>query len=1031
MAIETDYREVYFDRRINLLDNILGYTRETKTKGRDFWAIKKDKLRFFLGETELDIKVPFIFGGESEEVIDDAIKELFSLVKGRLEPPVVYDRHGGLMISVLDEKVPLMTKGYRVGSEFTESIEKESAVLLLYSDSIIDAGLIASWLSPNLQGKRLIRELHRIYRKSIEEEMRLGGDEKTSFLTHLAVSNIINEKKEQVKDLKITGMNYEKLERSISIFFFSIIYSVISDIFSTFRGKQLSYDLGEMEYLLLGSLTPFFVLNIKSSILKSDINPYNITPKIAAKLDEVYGIAAKKSTNVSDLISKLTTLVMKNRTLTETIFEFYSISKFRDDILDYLIRFDNQRDGINILLSEIAQDNKLLQMLWEDSMMASQVELGLTDVINRFNRDEERIQKVTEILAHFKTHRKWGLVRIFSQGKEGIEFKLTEVLKRYVVYRMDQGYDSYLTASKRALQNRKKRASLKELISEYEKGRLYRFSGDHKLSLMKKEDVKEAHLYVDLKGFTRRTQKSGSHVMAEFLKNEFFVPILESARGYYIKVGGDSYQGLELNNLLGDALTFSGELPALMELAREIQRITREYKQKLIKNNPDFDEKAKGEKLRKDYQKELMKLSREGKKIVNTILGINKIVEAKMGISPQVMIENQVKSFDEDIQRLISALGKVSSKVKKVRNRDERKKFIQQEEDLRSELQIIQSAKEELLKEVKKQGLIMKSQDFYKEVSNDELRQIRRLKGMLSAIYKRERELTQSYYERQGEIADLGVNTGLYISFGGVTEIVHIDDELWGDIKVSIADKINESARGASRNSNIKKRVDRFVERTRFEMANTNLIYPFNVIVSNNYSIIQPIDEQPNIFQRGQESFLDYAENLVSGEDQKAIISSELSSFSSDEELINLEFISKKTDIYNLGEALSGDALREYIRVSSSRLSFFEKRVLIGELNPEFIKYFAYDGLDIYLIFGVEHKLGEMNVEIFRYAGAIDYAGTLKQEVTEVYEMIWPNSPFFNFIMDNHFDKWYKQSKESAEKKEENELLLNQVLEAK
>ena len=102
----------------------------------------------------------------------------------------------------------------------------------------------------------------------------------------------------------------------------------------------------------------------------------------------------------------------------------------------------------------------------------------------------------------------------------------------------------------------------------------------------------------------------------------------------------------------------------------------------------------------------------------------------------------------------------------------------------------------------------------------------------------REREINQAYYERIGEISDLGVNTGLYVSFGGVSEIITLYDDLWGDIKVSIADKINEASRGAQRNRSVKKRIERFLEKKRMEAHNPNLIYPFDVVIGNTLSII-------------------------------------------------------------------------------------------------------------------------------------------------------------------------------------------------
>ncbi len=1009
--MEIDHREQSLDRRTALLEDILGYIRYKGMKGKDFWVLKRDLIRFNLGESDYDLKVPFIFGGESEEIFDEAMGELVSLMKGRLEPSMVYDTRGSLMISVLDERVELLPKVYRVSKEFGGRIETEIAISTLYGDPLIDAGLIASWLVPSLHGRRLIAELFRIYKKAIEEEMRLSGAERTSFLVHLAISKILSEKKEIVKGVKIRGVSYEKLERSISILFSNIVRVVVSEVLNSFKGKQLSYDFKEMEYLLLGTTTPFFILNIKNALLNSDLNPYNLSPKIAACLEEVYAQAAKKSHSIGDLTSGMVSLITQDNVLAETVFDFFSLSSFRDDILDYLISYDNQREGIHIILAEISQDDKLLRAMLEDSKIASQVETGLSDLIDRYSRDERRTQKIRKILTNFKTHRKWGLVRLFSVGKETIVFKVSEVVKRYIIFRMDLGYDSYFTSARKTLENKKKALPLQELIREYEGGRLYRFSGDHKIFLVKKEEVHEGHLFVDLKSFTKRTKRSGSLVMADFLKNEFFLPILDAAKSYYLKIGKEPSLGLELNNLLGDAISFSGNVTALVELAKEIQRITSEYKKKLIKNNPDFDERILREGLLTEYRHDLVRLTKEKKRISDTIRALNDIIVNKRSISPGAMIDAQMKLFEETIQAHIDAIMEVSQKVRDAKTDKERDKSLARETELREQLSAIKASKDEMVSEVDKQQLVKRSKEFYTEICQDELNQINRLKGMLSEAHTKVRELTQSYYDRLGEITDLGVNTGLYISYGGLSEVITLHDDLWGDIKVSIADKINEASRGAQRHRSIKKRIDRFLEKKRLEAQNQNLIYPFNVIVGRTLSIIQPIDEEDNrlrdvvqtVFKSETELLADTAER--SGEGLISEVGGENKSVMDD------EFISESTDIYNLGEALSEEALREYIKGNRDRLYFFDRRVQRHQLHPEFQQVFAYDGTEIYLIFGVERTPGGPAVEIFRYAGILDYAGTLKREVTEVYEIIRPDSPFYHFVMEHHFNPWYDRSR--------------------
>ena len=237
---------------------------------------------------------------------------------------------------------------------------------------------------------------------------------------------------------------------------------------------------------------------------------------------------------------------------------------------------------------------------------------------------------------------------------------------------------------------------------------------------------------------------------------------------------------------------------ALVELAKEIQIITAEYKRELLRNNPDFDEKLLRQRQLDEYKSDLVTITKQKKQLVGTIKALDRIIESKRSMSPQAMLEAQMKLFDETIQDHIDAIGLVSQQITDAANTPERDNRLAHETELREQLALIKASRDEMVNEVEKQELVKRSKEFYTEVCQDELNQIDRLKGMLADVRAKEREINQTYYERIGEISDLGVNTGLYISFGGVSEIITLYDDLWGDIKVSIADKINEASRERS-----------------------------------------------------------------------------------------------------------------------------------------------------------------------------------------------------------------------------------------
>ena len=70
-SMPTDTYHTFVKERLKVLDGILQKGFELKT-GR-LWMIEPSRLRFRLGESIKDLKIPCLFGGEDESVIERAI----------------------------------------------------------------------------------------------------------------------------------------------------------------------------------------------------------------------------------------------------------------------------------------------------------------------------------------------------------------------------------------------------------------------------------------------------------------------------------------------------------------------------------------------------------------------------------------------------------------------------------------------------------------------------------------------------------------------------------------------------------------------------------------------------------------------------------------------------------------------------------------------------------------------------------------------------------------------------------------------
>ena len=118
--------------------------------------------------------------------------------------------------------------------------------------------------------------------------------------------------------------------------------------------------------------------------------------------------------------------------------------------------------------------------------------------------------------------------------------------------------------------------------AEWEAGRLYRISTRSTAILAEAKEHPIAHLFADVKDFTRRTSLLGPASMAEFLRREFYLPILAAAKARFTGMEHLADRGgVSVNNLLGDAISLSGDIEALVSLAAEIRRLLAAYEDRL------------------------------------------------------------------------------------------------------------------------------------------------------------------------------------------------------------------------------------------------------------------------------------------------------------------------------------------------------------------------------------------------------------------------------------------------------------------
>jgi hypothetical protein len=148
----------------------------------------------------------------------------------------------------------------------------------------------------------------------------------------------------------------------------------------------------------------------------------------------------------------------------------------------------------------------------------------------------------------------------------------------------DLALERLAAPARRALSFRTGREVEGGLDLEWEAGRLYRVKARPGPILREAVERPVGHLFADVKDFTRRTALLGQASMAEYLRREFYVPILVAAKEHF---GGMQHLadrgGVVLNNLLGDAVSFAGRIDEMVALARAIRARFSQYAARLAR----------------------------------------------------------------------------------------------------------------------------------------------------------------------------------------------------------------------------------------------------------------------------------------------------------------------------------------------------------------------------------------------------------------------------------------------------------------
>ena len=623
----------YVRERIELLRRI-SKDREAVESGK-FWTLDPRSIRFRYGESLAELKVPYHLGVEDEAAIGAAVKGIVDLIKMRYEADEKKDAG-----AAMHGTESLRDETYRTDVLRDGTVEKRLAQGALRISPLLDGALLAVWLQGDGPGKRFAAWVEKVFEKCLMEEATSDDGEKTSYLALLAMIKAVRDRKEDVKKIRVKGLSYERLDVMLSFTLYVAVKTAMCSLFDRLRSEGAHYLDEHSEALLRSALVPVSFLSIPSTLLSSSVNPYGISREVFDAIAKT-APGAEEAADDEEFVRESAGKVKKVKALVVAVKAQYRVVALKDLAVEFLMDFDLPGEGVCKELRNLYQDERRVMAMVMDPKQLDALHKSLSEHKEAMNKDRRRVEGVDGLLSLIESFKKgsgW-----FGGGDETTR-SIRAMLESYYTVAMDNHIEKYAGHMRVYMTDRRKEFDDKMLFEEYGLGRLYRFSIDDRPVLTLRAKEEEGQLFVDMKDFTKKTLKVKEAAMAEFMKENFYSPIIAAASRY--SVGSGMYEtsgGIRLNSLPGDAAIFSGGIKNLVSLANDILRVIHNYRDKLVKRLPPVKDevlledvnkrheearakiKAKREELdkaveegQKEAEKLLVKLTEEEHRVENT-----------------------------------------------------------------------------------------------------------------------------------------------------------------------------------------------------------------------------------------------------------------------------------------------------------------------------------------------------------------------------------------------------------------------------
>jgi len=926
-------------------------------------------LPFRLGETQAEAAVPYVLSDALVNLAEQATQEWLDFVRRRKEG------EPALEVAIYLENQPRRLPPVRLypgrltdGSFMAKVIHRA-----LRSDPLLDAGLVEAWLARGGPAALFVESLAAAAQQALELDLAASADTPYLYVLALACVELVGSLKRFPKAIQIRAVSYDRLEKATGLLFCAVIDEVFERVLRPLPSRGLSFGTVAYALRIRLALNPLAFGSIRQSILFNDVNPYGISNAWAALLEPLFAdlLGGDRPREVETRLHKL---LAAQRELTDGALAMGRVAHLREAVLAFLTHFDAFDPVLTAeLAAALPRDEDLVALPARAKALCA----AMAPLQGRKLSHAEALS-LEQVRAALRSEvDEAKLVSFAAMGFLGL------ALDHFAVGHVDRACAR--------LRNRRGDLSPQRIDAEYAQGRLYRFGGDGLPVLRSAAAAQQGHLFIDLKGFTQRTYRAKEVVMAEFMRTEFYAPILKAAQKQRACADGDGQPALVLQNLLGDAAVFSGDVRALVQLARDIQLHLAGYAETLrARLGATADEvSARLGAVRAEAAAAALELNTEQAALDGELL-------RKRQLSPDAQEEllwdlYARRAFALERRRTQAELAGLGAEVDRLRRAE-------------AQLQRERAALDEALETLsgaERQAHVDERICAPERARRAEIqRELKRLDENTKVV---QRALEEEARSAQG----YGLEAGLFVTYGAAAERIDIDDPVFGHVNVAIAEKINEAARGTARSPALRSKLDALLARARVERPQLSL--PFGVYVDQTYSVVlsPELTAQVDaaIAQRDAGQVARAVASLADG------VQHDVARMMGRADPAAPGMLTVINDIYNVGEAFSEEAVAAFLRETRATRFAFRRGLQVSELHPDFRGRFLFidPAVDLHVSVPLSGDLADARV--FRLAGHVHFRGFEAKRATAVYELLRPSAPFLRLLAHHHLRAWLDEAR--------------------